>query len=604
MIEHEQTPLSVVRDCSGLSGDTPLFISLLNYRHSVSREISIDNSVEDDNGLESIGGAYERTNYPLCLSVDDDGEHFRLALQCINTVSLDRMVGYVITTLNELLHFCSEKPAENSDLRCLNIIDASERSELLVDFNQTLVDYPSTSLMHELFESQVASNPSATALVFGDESLSYSELDARSNQLAHYLIAQGVSADSLVGLCVERSFDMVIGIYGILKAGGAYVPIDPQYPESRIEYILSDASLERVLTHRSVLLNQPCLSSVAVCLDAAETASSISACPSSHVVLSDELLPSHLAYVIYTSGSTGQPKGVMVEHQALVNRIDWMQSEYQLDVHDRVLQKTPYTFDVSVWEFTWPLMAGAQLVIAKPDGHKDPAYLLDTIARQGVSTLHFVPSMLRLLLEEDHWEASFASVNHIFCSGEALPADIALKVLGHTDVNLHNLYGPTEAAIDVTYWPCDAALITDTVLIGRAIQNISLYVVDRDLQPVPLGVEGELLIGGVGLARGYLNKPELTAKSFIDNPFDESEGSRVYRTGDLVCYRADGTLDYRGRIDSQVKLRGFRIELGEIENQARSHESIQDAVVILDRPSEADARLIAYVVGEGAEADI
>ncbi|MCJ8268591.1 MAG: amino acid adenylation domain-containing protein, partial [Psychrosphaera sp.] len=301
----------------------------------------------------------------------------------------------------------------------------------------------------------------------------------------------------------------------------------------------------------------------------------------------------HLAYVIYTSGSTGQPKGVMVEHQALVNRIDWMQNQYGLTADDVVLQKTPFSFDVSVWEFTWPLTTGARLVIAKPQGHKDPAYLASAIVEHQVTTLHFVPSMFRQMLNEPRW-ADCTSLKRLFCSGEALPGDV---VNAHYQINstpVHNLYGPTEAAIDVSYWACPADVKLAGVPIGKPIQNIQLYVLGEMGQLQPNGSVGELHIAGVGLARGYLNKEEMTAERFIANPFSDDSASRLYKTGDLVRYQPDGNIEYIGRSDSQVKIRGFRIELGEIEHQLAQLPGIKSAAVLAREDQPGVKRLVAY----------
>ncbi|MEE7624548.1 amino acid adenylation domain-containing protein, partial [Methylobacter sp. Wu8] len=313
-----------------------------------------------------------------------------------------------------------------------------------------------------------------------------------------------------------------------------------------------------------------------------------------------KLMPENLAYCIYTSGSTGQPKGAGVPHQGILNRLQWMQAEYALDQSDRVLQKTPYSFDVSVWEFFWPLMTGAQLVVAKPDQHKDSRALIDTIVREQITTVHFVPSMLQAFIDTTGAE-NCTGLKRVICSGEALPADLVARFQQKLPAGLHNLYGPTEASVDVSYWACIPDRAETAIPIGRPIANIALYILDRQLNPVPVGTPGELHIGGIGLGRGYLNRPGLTAEKFIPNPFGPS-GSRLYKTGDLVRYRPDGDIDYLGRIDHQVKIRGFRIELGEIEARLLEAPDIKEAVVIAREDQPGDKRLVAYLVAGTAVA--
>ncbi|MGA2858804.1 MAG: amino acid adenylation domain-containing protein, partial [Candidatus Sulfotelmatobacter sp.] len=309
-----------------------------------------------------------------------------------------------------------------------------------------------------------------------------------------------------------------------------------------------------------------------------------------------------MAYAIYTSGSTGKPKGVPNVHEGIVNRLLWMQDMYKLTAKDRVLQKTPFSFDVSVWEFFWPMLTGATLVVARPGGHRDPAYLVNLIAEQGITTLHFVPSMLSIFLEASGLERC-RSIRQVFASGEALPYELQQRFFEHLGWSeLHNLYGPTEAAVDVTYWACSPKSKLSTVPIGRPIANTQIYILDSKLQPVPIGVAGELHIGGIGLARGYLNRPELTAEKFIADPFAQEPGARLYKTGDLSRFLPDGSIEYLGRIDHQVKIRGFRIELGEIESVLRQHPAIKEAVVVAREDTPGDKRVAAYFVPDNGAA--
>ncbi|WP_145758321.1 MULTISPECIES: non-ribosomal peptide synthetase, partial [unclassified Burkholderia] len=418
-------------------------------------------------------------------------------------------------------------------------------------------DYPKNETIHGLFESQVVRTPDAVALVYEGSQLSYRELNARANRLAHRLRKLGVGPDDRVAICAERSIEMVVGLLGILKSGAGYVPLDPTLPSARLAYMLGDSAPSVALMQAGTLDLLAGVSVPVIDLDADDWCNESAANPDVA-----ELAPSHLAYVIYTSGSTGQPKGVMNEHGAVVNRLLWMQEAYGLDAADVVLQKTTFSFDVSVWEFFWPLLNGARLVMAKPEGHKDPAYLKEVIRSEGVTTVHFVPSMLEVFLARGDAGAC-TSLSRVVCSGEALPATLVRRFkaqMGRTA--LYNLYGPTEAAVDVTAWTCDGShAITP---IGRPIANTRIYLLDRHEQLVPLGATGEIHIGGVQVARGYLNRPELSAERFVADPFSGDAQARMYKTGDLGRWLPDGTIEYLGRNDDQVKLRGFRIELGEI----------------------------------------
>jgi len=384
---------------------------------------------------------------------------------------------------------------------------------------------------------------------------------------------------------------MIIGILGILKAGGAYVPLDPDYPEERLAFMLEDASVSVMLTQRHLLDALPGHSGHTICLDTQweEIAQH------SHNAPVNETTPANLAYVIYTSGSTGKPKGVMNTHQGICNRLLWMQDQYQLTSVDAVLQKTPFSFDVSVWEFFWPLLAGVRLVVARPGGHQDPAYLVRIIVEQHITVIHFVPSMLRYFLEASGIKRC-TSLRHVICSGEELSRDLQERFFSRMNSQLHNLYGPTEAAVDVTHWTCLRSSKLRIVPIGRPVANTTTYILDSSLQPVPIGVTGQLYLGGVQVARGYLNRPELTAEKFIRDPFDEKQEARLYKTGDLARYLPDGNVEFLGRIDHQVKIRGFRIEIGEIEAVLGQHPELQETTIIAREDQFGDKCLVAYVV--------
>ncbi|UJB30479.1 non-ribosomal peptide synthetase [Chromobacterium sp. Beijing] len=444
-----------------------------------------------------------------------------------------------------------------------------------------------------MLERQAALSPDAEALRFDEAALSYRQLHQRANRLARRLCADGVGPETLVAVALPRSIDLVVALLAVLKAGGAYLPLDLDYPAERIAFMLADAQPAVVLSRSELLAGLPV--EHALCLDQLDE------------TLSDAPLDlpgddRHPAYVIYTSGSTGRPKGAVNSHRAIVNRLLWMQHAYPLAADDVVLQKTPSSFDVSVWEFFWPLIAGASLLLARPDGHRDPVYLAELIRRRGVTTLHFVPSMLDAFLQEPA-SAGCASLRRVLCSGEALPAPLLARAAQTLPCPLHNLYGPTEAAVDVTAWTCDPVRDSRSVPIGHPIWNTQLFVLDAMLRPLPPGIPGELYLGGVGLARGYLRRPALTAERFVAHPF--AAGQRLYRTGDRVVRREDGALDYLGRLDHQVKLRGLRIELGEIEAALLDQPGVAQAVVLIREDAPGQRRLVAYAVpAAGIQADV
>jgi amino acid adenylation domain-containing protein len=476
-----------------------------------------------------------------------------------------------------------------SRLSELPLLSDTERSRLLQKWNATEADCPEKSLS-ELFEEQVARSPQACALECEGEEISYAELDFRAQKLASYLKQSGIQSESRVAVFMERGLELVIALVGILKAGAAYVPIDPEYPNERIRYILNDAHPAIILTQQKLKERITGNEVQIVCLDSGWK--QIAAAP---VLKSSQPAPDNAVYVIYTSGSTGAPKGVVNTHKGVVNRLLWMQREHHLTPTSRVLQKTPFSFDVSVWEFFWPLITGASLAIARPGGHRDPEYLVNLIQSTGITALHFVPSMLRAFLSVNGMERC-RGVRQVFTSGEALTVELEREFFAQSSSDLHNLYGPTEAAVDVTSWKCSLEDKGMTVPLGKPISNIRVYVLDQERQPVPVGVPGELYLGGVGLARGYWNNPPLTAESFIPDPFCENGGERLYRTGDLARWMNDGWLEFLGRIDHQVKIRGHRVELGEIEATLESHPSVAHAAVVATKTARHEVQLTGYIV--------
>ncbi|NCE93551.1 non-ribosomal peptide synthetase [Pseudomonas sp. L13] len=569
---------------------TPLFQVMYNHQPVVADIASVSTA----SGLELALVEWQgrTTQFDLTLDTYEKSGTLHAALTYANdlfdTPTIERMARHWTRLLQAMVLDGEQRIGE------LPMLDAGEQQRLVHSWNQTAEAYPTERGLHHLIEDQAQRSPDAPALVFGTTTLTYAQLDARANQLAHALGEQGVGPDVLVGICIERSIEMVVGLLAILKAGGAYVPLDPEYPQERLAYMIEDSGIQLLLSQQSLLASLPVAGIQVIALD--QPALWLDGYSSDSPNVAPHAL--NLAYVIYTSGSTGKPKGAGNSHRALVNRLSWMQQAYGLGANDAVLQKTPFSFDVSVWEFFWPLMTGARLVVAAPGEHREPARLIDTIGRYAITTLHFVPSMLQAFIHEPGVQAC-ASLTRIVCSGEALPLDAQQQVFARLPTAaLYNLYGPTEAAIDVTHWACiDEG--ADSVPIGRPIANLGTYVLDAQLNPVPAGVSGELYLGGVGLARSYHRRPALTAERFVPSPF--VMGERLYRTGDRVRQRADGVIEYLGRLDHQVKLRGLRIELGEIEARLMQHPHVREAVVLVH----GGKQLVAYLVHAGeAPADL
>ncbi|VVQ19556.1 Gramicidin S synthase 2 [Pseudomonas fluorescens] len=595
LLAHEHASLALAQRCSGIAAPSPLFSAMLNYRHS-DNETRQEAKRESWQGIESLAGE-ERTNYPLTLNVDDLGSGFQLTVMTPSRIGAARIGQYMHNALTALVEALEHTPQQA--LNRLTVLADEERQALLFGLNDTDVDYDLQQTLHGLFEAQVRRTPQAVAVVAGEQALSYTQLNEHANRLAGHLISLGVQVDSRVAICVERSLEMVIGLLAINKAGAGYVPLDPAYPPERLAYMLEDSAPVVVLVHGATRALLGELSASVIDLD-----------QNTWQTLSAEnpqipgLTPQHSAYVIYTSGSTGQPKGVVNEHAGVVNRLLWMQDAYRLTAADSVLQKTPFSFDVSVWEFFWPLMTGARLVMARPDGHKDPQYLTEVIETENITTLHFVPSMLDVFLANSD-TTRCDSVRQVMCSGEALPGSVVRRFkLQLPGSGLHNLYGPTEAAVDVTAWDCSGPIeqVPDNTPIGKPIANTRLYILDAQQQPLPQGVVGELYIAGVQVARGYLNRPELSAERFLNDPFQP--GGRMYRTGDVARYRPDGNIEYLGRNDDQVKIRGLRIELGEIQARLTQIHGVQEAAVVAREDVPGDKRLVAYYTGERLEIDL
>ncbi len=576
-------PLVDLAQLADLPGGDALFGHLLVFEN-----YPIDESLRAGTTSLRISeiAVFDQTNYPLTVTINPaDAICIKISYQsCVYDEASIETIG------RQLEHFLEQVVRHiDGQINQITALPAAEQHKILETWNDTRRDYPLEKTLMDLFEERVHRSPDATALIFEGERLTYGQLHQRSNQLAHRLRSMGARRDTLIGISMERSIEMVIGLYGILKADAAYVPIDPDYPDERVQFMLADSGVSLVLTQTTFLPRFTSGSYRCLALDAESLANE----PGHPLVRMAR--PEHLAYMIYTSGSTGKPKGVLNNHLGICNRLHWMQEAFPLGPSDRVMQKTPFSFDVSVWEFFWPLQVGAALVVAKPKGHLDSRYLACRIREERVTTIHFVPSMLQIFLGEESVE-DCTSLKRVICSGEALPVELANQCGQVLPVELHNLYGPTEAAVDVSWWACPTEIRRHSVPIGRPIANTSLYILDPAMDPVPVGVSGELHIGGVCLARGYHNRPELTTSKFIDHPVHSDSPTRLYKTGDLARYLPDGNIEYLGRMDHQVKIRGFRIELGEIESFLRGQPGIGDCVVHVVEDGAGEKGLAAYYV--------
>ena len=528
--------------------------------------------------------------FDLLLDLFEDGPRIwgrlEYSVDILDEDRARRLVGYFRRLLQALVADPDQRIGE------VALLGPDERRAVAALGRGPVAEWPDAGWAHELFERQARVTPDAVAVRFAGTDVSYAELNRRANRWAHRLRRLGVDRDVLVGVSVERSVEQVVGLLAVLKAGGAYVPLDPAYPRARLADMLDDSRVPILLTQRRVLAGLPPVTACVLCLD--DPAQEPAAEPDTDLAV--PLRAGDLAYVIYTSGSTGRPKGVLNVHGALRNLVLWMQDLLPLDARDRLLVKTPITFDASVIEYFWPLIAGAALVVARPDGHKDSRYLVDTIEAEAATVLQVVPSMLHLLVGEPGL-ARCPSLRYLLAGGEELTRELQEAFFARSGADLVNFYGPTETAVNATAWVCRRDDDPRPVPIGFPAANSYTFALDRFGRPVPVGVAGELYIGGPGVARGYLNRPELTAERFIPDPFATDPAARMYRTGDLARYRDDGAIEYLGRLDHQVKLRGFRIELGEVEAVLAGHPSVRRAIAMVRTVGAGDARLVAYVSG-------
>jgi amino acid adenylation domain-containing protein len=527
--------------------------------------------------------------FDLTLSLSDRAQGLAGVLEystdLFDRETVERLAGHY----RRLLEGAVDNPEER--ISRLPLLTEREQHQILVEWNDTRTEYPRNQCIQQLFEGQVDKRPDRVAVGCAEQWLSYGELNSRANQIAHYLRGMGVRPKTLVGICMERSVEMVVGLLGILKAGGAYVPLDPAYPQHRLAYMVEDAQIQVLLTQQRLLGEIPAGKAEVVCLDRdwARIARESRENPESTA------RPEDLAYVIYTSGSTGKPKGVQIPQEAVVNFLYAMRQTLEVTDKDILLAVTTLSFDIAALELFLPLTVGAGVVVASREETTDGGQLLERLTDSGATVMQATPATWRLLLETG-WQSS----KHlkILCGGETLPPDLANQLL-EKGGTVWNLYGPTETTIWSSVFPVTTR--DEPILIGRPIANTQFYVLDANLQPVPVRVAGELYIGGDGLARGYLNRPELTKEKFVSNPLASEMDSRLYRTGDLVRNLPDGNLEFLGRIDNQVKLRGFRIELGEIEAALRQHPALREAVVVAREMAPGDRRLIAYTVAREHE---
>ncbi|RON54428.1 non-ribosomal peptide synthetase [Pseudomonas frederiksbergensis] len=585
LLGHEHASLALAQRCSGVAAPTPLFSAMLNYRHCAV-EVTAQ-MVSAWQGMQALGGE-ERTNYPLSLAVDDEGEGFSLVVQAVVGIDARRVAEYMHIALESLVAALEHAP--DTALNDLDSLPVAEREQLLGTWNATQVAYPQDQTLAQLFQARVDASPQALAIQFGDQQLSYAELNDRANQVAHHLLALGVRPDDRVAICVERGLGMLVGLLGILKSGAAYVPLDPAYPLDRLTYMLEDSAPVALLVHAAThdLLAEASMPVFDLDSEAWQELSTANPLMSGNHA-------SDLAYVIYTSGSTGKPKGVMVEHRSVVNLLCAKADTLGVDASDRVLALTTLGFDIAGLELFLPLVCGAQVVLVSRDQARDGRLLAEVIANSGATIAQATPATWRMLLESG-WQGNAALT--VLCGGEALPADLARRVAGQVQ-RLFNVYGPTETTI----W--SSALRVDEqhtqgsqISIGRPIANTQFYLLDPHGKPVPTGVSGEIYIGGTGVARGYMNRDDLTAERFLNDPFNPN--GRMYRTGDIARYLPDGNIEYLGRNDGQVKIRGLRIELGEIEVVLGACQGVSEAVVVVreDRPGEQ--RLVAYYTAQAA----
>jgi amino acid adenylation domain-containing protein len=596
--KHQLSPLVLAQRCSGVAGTAALFTTLLNYRHAVPDTLG---EGEAATGIKVLAYGDAWTNYPVSVTVDDDGEGFALQVHTERSIDPDRIVGYLEAAIRSLLEALSRAP--RTAALSLSVLPADERLQILETFNATRVEHSNEKLIHELFEAQVERTPLAVAVQHCQQSVTYAQLNAKANQFARYLRELGCGPDRRVALCVERGIDMVVGVLATLKAGAAYVPLDPNYPPERLRYMLEDARPAIVLVQEAqdlaAISTGAAILKLSSSLQQVATASTQNLQSAALGLTSDDLL-----YVIYTSGSTGRPKGTAMPHRSMVNLIEWHRRALPVAEGLRVLQFAALSFDVAFQEIFSTLCGGATLVLLDEVTRRDSRALLELLQRQSIGRVFLPPVMLQSIAEQFRGMAgTLDALRDVITAGEQLKIspEIVSFFRRIPGCRLHNHYGPTETHV-VTALTLSSAAEDWPVLptIGKPISNTCIYVLDSRRQPVPLGATGEIYIGGANPARGYLDRPELSAERFVPDLFSADLGARMYKTGDLGRWKVDGTLEYLGRNDDQVKIRGFRVELGEVEAQLARHSAVREAVVVAREDVQGGGCLVAYVTPRGS----
>lgn len=590
LLKHRKYPYDyIVEDSGNKKGLLDCFVSFQNTQYNTE-------FIEDGFSDEWLDSG--TNNAPLSLNISNRSSKNGLDIDYDYQIDAlnDREVCQLHDTIQNVLNSMINNPEQK--ISDIEIVTPEEKQQILHTFNDTARALDNSQTFVERFERQVALTPTKTAITYEGTSLSYNELNERANQLAVKLRDANIKPNDFVGIMTNRYLEMMIGIYGILKAGGAYVPIDPNNPSERINYILEDSQPKVLLTDRSI---DEAITYNGHVIDLT-TDSTLSSLPTENLPHVTQV--SDLMYVIYTSGTTGKPKGVMVPYKGVINRLNWMIDEFNVSEQEKVLFKTPFTFDVSVWEIFGWAMVGGQAVLLPSGEESNPAKITKLIEQHDITMVHFVPSMLSVFIDfikaSDN-VAAISSVNNVLASGEALKTEhvnrFNERIGSPNETLLIDLYGPTETSIEVIYYPCHADKIYDTIPIGKPIANIQALILNEDNNLLGIGVAGELCIGGVGVTDGYLNRPELTAEQFIDNPYGEG---KLYRTGDLAKWSEDGNIEYIGRIDEQVKIRGYRIELGEIESLLRQMDNVSDVAVVAKPVQGSELAICAYLASEEA----
>lgn len=563
----------------------PLFQVLFDFQNNPIANMELENLL-----VHPLADEIETAKFDLALSIEDNGYSLQGTLIYSTDLFEANTIYRMVTYFQNLLEAIVTDPGQS--LSELKFLPRAELLQMLVEWNDTEIAYPSNKLLHELFEEQVKQTPDRVAVVFEDQYITYLELNQRANQLAFYFQTLGIGPEIVVGICMKRSLELVIGILGVLKANGVYVPIDPFSPKERRDFMIVDSNTSVLMTQQ--LLRESYFQGhqlPIICLDTDYDTFS----KEKKENPTSRITGDNLVYILYTSGSTGHPKGVMISHRSICNHMLWMRDTCLLTEIDGVLQRTSISFDASVWEFYAPLITGARLIMAQPNDKGSSVHLISTIVEQNVTVIQLTPTMLQIFLEESELKLC-RSLKRICCGGEALAIDLLQRLKTSLDVELFNLYGPTETSVEVSFWQYNQECNRQIAPLGRPISNTQLYILDSYLQPVPIGVAGELYISGIGLARGYLHQAELTAEKFIPNELSDKAGARLYKTGDIARYLLDGNIEFLGRIDHQVKFHGYRLELEEIEATLKRHSSVQDALVNVRMNEIGDKRLVAYVI--------